>query len=92
MRNLSSELGRALHSLQDNCGHHGMVDPPHAFLAVEDTCSGTGEHPDSQDDALACAREETRGVSAGFSSLADSLGLQFSSDPEPERSASARPG
>ena len=60
----ASALGRALHTLQDNCAHHGMPNPQHAWFSLSDFCDGTELSPDIQDDALACARTETAAAMA----------------------------
>ncbi len=52
-------IGRALHTIQDNCAHDGMPNPQHAWLSLGDFCNGTDTSPDVQDDALACAKVET---------------------------------
>jgi len=55
-------LGRALHTIQDNCAHHGMPNPQHAWFSLSDFCDGTELSPDVQSDAVACARVETEAV------------------------------
>ena len=55
----ASAIGRALHTIQDNCAHHGMPNPQHAWASLSDFCDGTSLSPDIQDDAIACARHET---------------------------------
>lgn len=55
-------LGRALHTIQDNCAHHGMPNPQHAWFSLTDFCEGTTTSPDLDADALACARTETDAV------------------------------
>lgn len=57
-------LGRALHTIQDQCAHRGMPNPQHAWFSLGDFCDGTDTSPDTQDDALACAREQTDAVMA----------------------------
>ncbi len=52
-------IGRALHTIQDNCAHDGMPNPQHAWLSLGDFCNGTDTSPDVQDDAIACAKVET---------------------------------
>lgn len=59
---VSSLIGRALHTIQDDCAHHGMPNPQHAWFSLGDFCDGTQTSPDLQDDALACARAETDAV------------------------------
>ena len=60
----ASALGRALHTIQDNCAHRGMPNPQHAWFSISDFCDGTTSSPDVQDDALACARTETAAAMA----------------------------
>lgn len=57
-------LGRLLHTVQDECAHHGMPNPQHAWFSLSDFCDDTDLSPDIQDDALACARRETDAVMA----------------------------
>ena len=56
---LAKALGRSLHTIQDNCAHHGMSNPQHAWYSIRDWCISSGEDPDSAPEALQCAREET---------------------------------
>lgn len=55
-------LGRALHTIQDECAHHGMTNPEHAFYSLTEQCSGNAVSPDVQPAALACARTRTTAV------------------------------
>jgi hypothetical protein len=59
---VGSLVGRALHTVQDNCAHHGMPNPQHAWLSLDDFCDNTSTSPDVQDDAIACARTESDAV------------------------------
>jgi len=59
---VGAALGRALHTIQDNCAHHGMPNPQHAWFSMSDSCDGTELSPDIQDDAIACARSESAAV------------------------------
>jgi hypothetical protein len=61
---VASALGRALHTVQDNCAHHGMPNPQHAWYSLSDFCQGTDLSPDIQADAMACARRETDAIMA----------------------------
>ena len=54
------DLGRALHTLQDECAHHGMTNEEHAFYSLEQTCTGEQVSPDVQPAALTCAQARTR--------------------------------
>lgn len=53
------DLGRAIHTLQDECAHHGMTNEEHAFYSLEDTCGDGNVSPDTQPDAIACAQART---------------------------------
>jgi len=57
-------VGRALHTIQDNCAHHGMPNPQHAWFSLGDFCDGTDTSPDVQPEAVACARVETEAAIA----------------------------
>jgi hypothetical protein len=59
-------LGRALHTVQDNCAHHGMSNPEHAWYSLSDTCDDTTLSPDLDPLAVACAQAETASILAGF--------------------------
>lgn len=56
------DLGRALHTIQDECAHHGMTNEEHAFLSLEQTCEGMDASPDLQPEAIACAAQRTATV------------------------------
>lgn len=58
----ADELGRAIHTLQDECAHHGMTNPEHAFYSMEQTCGDGDTSPDVQPAAIACATARTRDV------------------------------
>jgi hypothetical protein len=69
---LAGYLGRALHTVQDNCAHSGMPNPQHAWKSLDDVCHGTSESPDIVPEAATCAREETDAVfDAVFEALSD---------------------
>lgn len=57
-------LGRAIHTIQDECAHHGMTNQEHAFYSLTQQCSGDQVSPDVQPAALACARTRTSEVMA----------------------------
>lgn len=66
------DLGRAIHTLQDECAHHGMTNQEHAFYSIEDTCGDGNVSPDTQPDALACAEDRTnRMMAAAAAALRD---------------------
>lgn len=58
----ADQLGRAIHTLQDECAHHGMTNPEHAFYSMEQTCGEGDTSPDIQPAAIACATTRTRDV------------------------------
>jgi hypothetical protein len=60
----ADELGRALHTLQDECAHHGMTNHEHAFYSMAQTCGAGDVSPDVQPMAIACATARTREVMA----------------------------
>jgi MYXO-CTERM domain-containing protein len=65
-------LGRAIHTIQDECAHHGMTNQEHAFYSLTQQCSGDQVSPDVQPAALACARTRTSEVmSLAAQALAD---------------------
>jgi hypothetical protein len=72
---LAIALGRALHTLQDDCAHHGMPNPQHAWASLSDFCQGTSESPDIQPGALDCATSETEAVFSTFAELLDARGV-----------------
>lgn len=69
-------LGRALHTLQDECAHHGMTNEQHAFYSLEQTCGESGASPDVRPAALACAQQRSATV---MRAVADALaGIDWS--------------
>jgi uncharacterized protein (TIGR03382 family) len=72
---LATQLGRALHTVQDNCAHHGISNPNHAWLSLSDLCSGTKLSPDVQPAAFACAQRETTAMIAAFERTLAEAGL-----------------
>ena len=69
---LAKWMGRALHTVQDNCAHSGMTNPQHAWYSIQDFCNGTETSPDAQPEALRCGIEETNALlDAVFEVLAD---------------------
>jgi hypothetical protein len=56
------DLGRAIHTIQDECAHHGMTNEEHAFLSLEQTCTNENTSPDTKPEAIACAEQRTRDV------------------------------
>lgn len=61
---VGAALGRALHTVQDQCAHEGMPNPQHAWFSLGDFCDGTATSPDVQADAIGCARGETDALMA----------------------------
>ena len=53
------ELGRALHTLQDECAHHGITNEEHAYYSLDQACTGDQVSPDVQPAAIACAQSRT---------------------------------
>jgi hypothetical protein len=53
-------LGRAVHTLQDECAHHGMTNQEHAFYSLTQACTDADVSPDVQPEAIACAQTRTR--------------------------------
>jgi len=72
---IATQLGRALHTIQDNCAHHGMPNPQHAWWSRLDSCTGSKTSPDAQPDAVTCARAETDAVVAAFVGELASAGI-----------------
>jgi hypothetical protein len=63
-------VGRVVHTIQDNCAHHGMPNPQHAWFSLGDFCDGTSTSPDVEPAAIECARRETDAV---MRSVADAV-------------------
>ena len=72
---VGATLGRALHTVQDDCAHHGMPNPQHAWFSLGDFCDGTATSPDLQDEALSCARVESDAVMALVARTIDEAGV-----------------
>src|SRR3569623_1408635 len=72
---IASSIGRALHTVQDDCAHHGMPNPQHAWFSLADYCEGTATNPDVQDSAISCARAETAAVMKVAADAIQSTGL-----------------
>lgn len=92
--NVDALIGRALHTIQDDCAHHGMPNPQHAWFSMGDFCDGTASSPDVQDDAIACARVETDAAMRVVADAIRSAGLasqlaERSCPPTPENDASS---
>ncbi len=63
---LAHALGRAMHTIQDNCAHSGMSNEQHAWLDDQDVCVAPDMNPDTKPEALQCAREESAAVMTAF--------------------------
>lgn len=72
---IASALGRALHTVQDECAHHGMPNPQHSWLSRSDFCEGTEQSPDLQPEAVACARTATRELLGDVRAALDARGV-----------------
>lgn len=72
---VASAIGRALHTVQDDCAHHGMPNPQHAWFSLGDFCDGTATSPDVQSDAIACARVESDALFATVASAIRDAGV-----------------
>ncbi len=69
------QLGRALHTIQDDCAHHGMTNPQHAWYSLSDTCEGTKDSPDLDPAAFTCAERETAAVMDAFATAVADAGV-----------------
>ncbi|HEX8952733.1 MAG TPA: MYXO-CTERM sorting domain-containing protein [Polyangia bacterium] len=76
---LAQQLGRALHTVQDNCAHSGMPNPQHAWHSLSDVCRGTTESPDVQTPAYGCAANETDAIFSAFVDVLHDGGADFAS-------------
>lgn len=91
-------VGRALHTIQDNCAHHGMPNPQHAWFSLADFCDGTRTSPDVQADAIGCARGETTAAMTAVAAAVREAGVARSlarhscpSNPNDDGGAQQRP-
>jgi hypothetical protein len=75
---IATQLGRALHTIQDDCAHHGMPNVEHAWWSRLDSCSGSKTSPDAQPEAADCAATETAAVFAAFEQQLDQAGVSAS--------------
>jgi hypothetical protein len=73
---IARELGRALHTLQDNRAHQGMPNPEHAWFSLGDQCGGPLRSPDSDAAALEEARRVTRNVLGQMAAVVRSAGVE----------------
>lgn len=63
-------FGRAVHTLQDECAHHGMTNLQHAHYSLRDVCGESGASPDSTPEAKQCAVTRTN---AAMAAIAEAL-------------------
>ncbi len=77
---IATQLGRALHTIQDDCAHKGMPNAQHAWWSLTDACkSGSKTSPDAQPEAASCARTETAAVFAAFKQELGQAGVSAAS-------------
>lgn len=76
---LARAIGRALHTVQDDCAHSGMPNVEHAWMSMSDTCDGTSVSPDVQPDAIDCARGATDVVMSTIVDTMSDWGLEKAS-------------
>jgi hypothetical protein len=74
---LAQHLGRALHTVQDNCAHSGMPNPQHAWHSLNDVCEGTSESPDLQPAAFVCAQQESDAIVSAFVDTLHDIGGDY---------------
>ncbi len=72
---IAKQLGRALHTVQDNCAHHGITNIQHAWYSLSDTCHGTSMTPDTKPEAAECAKRETAAVMDAFRQAMEDAGI-----------------
>jgi hypothetical protein len=72
---VATDLGRALHTLQDTCVHAGMTNPQHAILTDSDLCKSTQVSPDVSPEGKACAERITDQTLGVFLTAFDATGL-----------------
>jgi hypothetical protein len=68
-------LGRALHTVEDNCAHNGMPNPQHAWFSLNDACYFTSTSPDAAPAAYSCAQTEAAAIMGAMRRAADALGV-----------------
>lgn len=74
---LATQLGRALHTIQDNCAHRGVSNPHHAWLSLSDSCKGTKSSPDTRPEAVECAQRETADIVDAFAVAVSDVGVDL---------------
>ena len=72
---IATQLGRSLHTIQDDCAHHGMPNAQHAWWSRKDACSGSKTSPDLQPEAASCANTETAAVFVAFEQQMAAAGI-----------------
>jgi hypothetical protein len=68
-------VGRALHTIHDNCAHQGMANPEHAWFSLSDTCLDTALSPDAAPGVEDCARLQTQLFLPSIVAAVDDAGL-----------------
>lgn len=76
---IATQLGRSLHTIQDDCAHHGMPNDQHAWASLTDACTGSKTSPDLAPEAMTCARTESAAVMAAFVAEVHTAGVPNSS-------------
>ncbi|HUS27322.1 MAG TPA: hypothetical protein VMZ53_02405 [Kofleriaceae bacterium] len=90
-------LGRAIHTIQDECAHHGMTNQEHAYYSLTQTCEHADVSPDVQPEAIACAQSRTRDAFVAVAAAlqgqrwdyVDNICRDFGADSERDSCASA---
>ena len=72
---IAAQLGRSLHTIQDDCAHHGMPNNQHAWASLTDACTGSKTSPDLAPEAASCARTETAVILDAFVSEMSAAGV-----------------
>ena len=72
---MAMALGRALHTIQDNCAHRGMSNPEHAWLSRSDSCRGTSLAPDQAPGVDECAWAQTDALLAQLAPVIADAGV-----------------
>ncbi len=75
---VAKAMGRALHTIEDNCAHSGMTNPQHAWHSLSDACQGTHDSPDVQVESAQCAAREASSAFAALRQATSQLGVNIS--------------
>jgi MYXO-CTERM domain-containing protein len=84
---VATALGRALHTIQDNCAHSGMTNSQHAWHTLADFCDQSDDDPDKRPSARSCADRQTDAVMGTVAKLIERAGVanalaKYSCEPE----------